>query len=46
VFPIAYGGQADLPVLQQIGRAAKATAYDATNPATIEQVMAAVLSNF
>jgi Ca-activated chloride channel family protein len=46
VFPIAYGGQADLSVLQQIGKAARATAYDATNPATIEQVMTAVLSNF
>jgi Ca-activated chloride channel family protein len=46
VFPIAYGGQADYSVLQQIGRASRATAYDATNPATIQKVLANVLSNF
>jgi Ca-activated chloride channel family protein len=46
VFPIAYGEQADLSVLQQIGKAARATAYDATKPASIEQVMTGVLSNF
>ena len=46
VFPIAYGGQADFSVLQRIGKASKATAYDATNPATLEKVLANVLSNF
>jgi Ca-activated chloride channel family protein len=46
VFPIAYGGQADFSVLQRIGKASKATAYDASNPATIEKVLANVLSNF
>jgi len=46
VFPIAYGGQADFSVLQRIGKAANATAYDATDPTTIQQVMAAVISNF
>ncbi len=46
VFPIAYGGQADFSVLQRIGRASKATAYDASNPATIQKVLANVLSNF
>jgi Ca-activated chloride channel homolog len=46
VFPIAYGGQADFDVLQQIGKASRATAYDASDPATIEKVLAQVLSNF
>jgi Ca-activated chloride channel homolog len=46
VFPIAYGGQADFSVLQRIGKASKAAAYDATNAATIQKVLANVLSNF
>jgi Ca-activated chloride channel homolog len=46
VFPIAYGDKADLTVLQQIGRASRATAYDATDPASIDKVLTAVLSNF
>src|SRR5262249_36833435 len=46
VFPIAYGGQADFSVLQRIGKAAKATPYDATDPTTPQPVMAAVISNF
>jgi Ca-activated chloride channel family protein len=46
VFPIAYGGQADFSVLQKIGKASRATAYDATNPATLQKVLANVLSNF
>lgn len=46
VFPIAYGEQADYTVLQKIGAATRATAYDASDPATIEKVLAAVLSNF
>ena len=46
VFPIAYGESSDYDVLQQIGKASHATAYDASDPATIEKVLAQVLSNF
>jgi Ca-activated chloride channel homolog len=46
VFPIAYGGQADLDVLQKIAAASRAAAYDASNPASIDNVLTAVLSNF
>jgi Ca-activated chloride channel family protein len=46
VFPIAYGDKADLGVLKQIAQASRAAAYDATDPATIEKVLVAVLSNF
>lgn len=46
VFPIAYGKDADKNVLRQIAEASNAASYDASNPATIEQVFAAVISNF
>jgi Ca-activated chloride channel family protein len=46
VFPIAYGAQADLSVLQQIAKASRAAAYDASDPSTIDNVLTAVLSNF
>lgn len=46
VFPIAYGAQTDLDVLQQVGAASRATAYDARDPASIEKVMINVFSNF
>lgn len=46
VFPIAYGSGADLAVLKQIAEATRAAAYDASNPATIEQVFTNVVSNF
>jgi Ca-activated chloride channel homolog len=46
VFPIAYGESSDYDVLQQIGKASRATAYDASDPSTIEKVLAQVLSNF
>jgi len=46
VFPIAYGDKADLGVLRDIAKASRAAAYDATDPATIERVLVAVLSNF
>jgi Ca-activated chloride channel family protein len=46
VFPIAYGAKADLGVLQQIAQASRAAAYDASDPATIDKVLTAVLSNF
>lgn len=46
VFPIAYGDQADLGVLQKIAQASRAAAYDASDPASIDKVLTAVLSNF
>jgi Ca-activated chloride channel family protein len=46
VFPIAYGAQADLGVLRQIAQASRAAAYDASDPASIDKVLTAVLSNF
>lgn len=46
VFPIAYGDDADLGELQRIADASRATAYDASDPASIENVLTAVLSNF
>jgi Ca-activated chloride channel family protein len=46
VFPIAYGAQADLGVLRSIASASRAAAYDASDPATIDKVLTAVLSNF
>jgi Ca-activated chloride channel family protein len=46
VFPIAYGGDADLGTLQRIAEATNAAAYDAADPTTIEKVFVAVVSNF
>jgi Ca-activated chloride channel homolog len=46
IFPIAYGKDADLATLKRIAEATNAAAYDASNPATIEQVFTAVVSNF
>jgi Ca-activated chloride channel family protein len=46
VFTIAYGGQADLGVLQKISAASRAAAYDASDPRTIDKVLVNVLSNF
>jgi Ca-activated chloride channel family protein len=46
VFTIAYGGQADLGVLQKISSASRAAAYDASDPTTINNVLLSVLSNF
>ncbi len=46
VFSIAYGEGADLATLKQISEASRAAAYDATNPANIDRVFTAVLSNF
>jgi Ca-activated chloride channel family protein len=45
-FPIAYGGDADLPTLRSIAAAARGAAYDASAPASIDKVFTAVLSNF
>ena len=46
IFPIAYGGDADLDTLRDIAEASNSSAYDASDPATIDRVFAAVVSNF
>jgi Ca-activated chloride channel family protein len=46
VFTISYGGDADVITLRAIASATSAAHYDASNPATIEQVFTAVISNF
>ncbi|HEY8060319.1 MAG TPA: hypothetical protein VID94_16260, partial [Acidimicrobiales bacterium] len=46
VFPISYGADADLNTLQEIAEASNAALYNASNPATIDRVLAAVISNF
>jgi Ca-activated chloride channel family protein len=46
IFPIAYGEAADLDVLRRIAEASNSTVYDASDPATIDRVFAAVVSNF
>jgi Ca-activated chloride channel family protein len=46
VFPIAYGGKADLAALNRIAAATRATAYDASDPASLDKVLTAVISNF
>ncbi len=46
VFPIAYGEKADLGSLTRIAEASRAAAYDATDPASIDKVLTAVISNF
>jgi Ca-activated chloride channel family protein len=45
-FPIGYGADADLPTLRGIAQAARGAAYDASDPASIDKVFTAVLSNF
>ena len=46
LFPIAYGKDADLTTLKRIAEATDAVAYDASDPASIEKVLVAVVSNF
>lgn len=46
IFPIAYGDAADIDVLREIAEASNSTVYDASDPATIDRVFAAVVSNF
>lgn len=46
VFPIAYGEGADLPTLRRIAEASRAAAYDSADPASIDKVFTAVVSNF
>lgn len=46
VLPIAYGKDANLPVLRRIAEATNAAAYDASSPTTISKVFTNVISNF
>ena len=46
VFPIGYGEGADPATLQAIAEASRGQYYEATDPASIEKVLASVLSNF
>lgn len=46
VFPIAYGDDADLGELSRIAEASRAAVYDASDPASLDKVLTAVLSNF
>lgn len=46
VFPIAYGTAADLGILKQVAASSRGAAYDASDPASIANVLTAVLSNF
>jgi Ca-activated chloride channel family protein len=46
IFTISYGAGADEVTLKAIAEATSAAHYDASNPATIQQVFTAVISNF
>jgi Ca-activated chloride channel family protein len=46
LFTIGYGDDADLTVLQQLAKASRAAAYDASDPASIDKVFTNVVSNF
>jgi Ca-activated chloride channel homolog len=46
VFPIAYGGDADLGTLRLIAEASSGAVYDASDPRSINKVFTAVISNF
>ena len=46
VFTISYGEEADVVTLRAVAQATRAATYNASNPATIEQVFTAVISNF
>jgi Ca-activated chloride channel family protein len=46
LFPIAYGGDADLSTLRQLAEATNAAVYDASDPKSITKVFTAVVSNF
>lgn len=46
VFAIRYGDTADIAILRQIADASRGAAYDAKDPATIDKVFTAVVSNF
>jgi Ca-activated chloride channel family protein len=46
LFTIGYGDDADLPTLRRIAQASRGAAYDASDPASIDKVFTAVISNF
>ncbi len=46
LFTISYGEEADVVTLRAVAQATRAATYNASNPATIEQVFTAVISNF
>jgi Ca-activated chloride channel family protein len=46
LFTIAYGQDADKATLKRLAEATNAAAYDASDPATINKVFTAVVSNF
>jgi Ca-activated chloride channel family protein len=46
LFTISYGETADVQTLRAISQATRAATYNASNPATINQVFTAVISNF
>jgi Ca-activated chloride channel family protein len=46
LFTISYGESADVQTLRAISQATRAATYNASNPATINQVFTAVISNF
>ena len=46
LFTISYGDSADTVALRAISQATSAATYNASDPATIEQVFTAVISNF
>jgi len=46
IFPIAYGADADLSTLRRLPDATTSAAYDSSNPTAINDVFAAVVSNF
>jgi Ca-activated chloride channel homolog len=46
LFTISYGDDADQLTLRAISQATRAATYNASNPATINQVFTAVISNF
>jgi Ca-activated chloride channel family protein len=46
VFPIGYGHDADIATLREIAEATSASVYDASDPASINKVLTAVISNF
>ena len=46
VFTISYGEGADTQALSTISQATNAATYNSSNPASIEQVFTAVISNF
>ena len=46
MFTIGYGEDADLSTMRAIAEASDAAAYDASDPASIDRVFTAVISNF